>query len=241
MRKAKDLYAYLSNANAIDMKKIERVADKVLATNGVRVRPIDMKNFDADVERVWEVYNSAWERNWGFVPMSREEFLLMGKEMKQILKPELVLIGEVGGRVVGFALALAGHQPGAQAGRAEAVPHRASQNPVLSTFDQKCTGSRTGGGGGVPRLRAGGGFLCDAGPQRPEAGLWRLRNVLDTGRQRTDESLPGGDGGEAVQDVPNLRMELRTMRLSTSDITGKKKGSGIERHFREMPQLHSSE
>jgi hypothetical protein len=30
----------------------------------------------------------------------------MGKEMKQILKPELVLIGEVEGRVVGFALAL---------------------------------------------------------------------------------------------------------------------------------------
>jgi hypothetical protein len=31
---------------------------------------------------------------------------LQGKEMKQILKPELVLIGEVEGRVVGFALAL---------------------------------------------------------------------------------------------------------------------------------------
>jgi GNAT superfamily N-acetyltransferase len=52
------------------------------------------------------VYNSAWSRNWGFIPMTREEFLLMGKEMKQILKPELVLIGEVGDSVVGFALAL---------------------------------------------------------------------------------------------------------------------------------------
>ena len=49
------------------------------------------------MERVWEVYNAAWSRNWGFVPMTREEFFCMGKEMKQILKPELVLIGEVGG------------------------------------------------------------------------------------------------------------------------------------------------
>jgi GNAT superfamily N-acetyltransferase len=106
LRKAKDLYAYLSNANTIDMKKIGRVADRVLATSGVKVRPIDMKNFAADVERVWEIYNSAWERNWGFIPMSKEEFILQGKEMKQILKPELVLIGEVEGRVVGFALAL---------------------------------------------------------------------------------------------------------------------------------------
>src|SRR5439155_11113636 len=75
-------------------------------TTGVRVRPIDMKNFGADVARVWDVYNASWARNWGFVPMSREEFALMGKEMKMILKPELVLIGEVGDRVVGFALAL---------------------------------------------------------------------------------------------------------------------------------------
>ena len=38
--------------------------------------------------------------------MTREEFFLMGKEMKQILKPELVLVGEAGGKPIGFALAL---------------------------------------------------------------------------------------------------------------------------------------
>jgi len=106
LTKAKDLYAYLSNANTIEMKKIDRVAAKVLKTTGVRVRPIDMKNFQSDVERVWEVYGAAWQRNWGFIPMTKEEFFLMGKEMKMILKPDLVLIGEVGDRVVGFALAL---------------------------------------------------------------------------------------------------------------------------------------
>lgn len=106
LRKAKDLLAYLSNANQIDLDKIGRVADRVLAKNGVRVRPINMKDFAGEVARVWEVYGKAWSRNWGFIPMSREEFFAMGKEMKQILKPELVLLGEVGDRVVGFALAL---------------------------------------------------------------------------------------------------------------------------------------
>jgi GNAT superfamily N-acetyltransferase len=106
LRKAKDLLAYVSNANTIGMEKIGRVADKVIAKNGVRIRPINMKDFQADVERVWEVYGAAWARNWGFIPMSREEFFLMGKEMKMILKPDLVLIGEAGDKVVGFALAL---------------------------------------------------------------------------------------------------------------------------------------
>ena len=104
--KSKDLYAYLSNANTITTKKIDRVADRALSKNRMRVRPIDMKKFDREVALVWEIYAAAWARNWGFVPMSREEFIQMGKEMKMILKPDLVLIGEVGDRVVGFALAL---------------------------------------------------------------------------------------------------------------------------------------
>ncbi|MBZ5576948.1 MAG: N-acetyltransferase [Acidobacteriia bacterium] len=106
LRKAKDLLAYLSNSAKIPLEKIERAAARVYKKTGVRVRSINLKDFRGDVERVWNVYRAAWSRNWGFVPMSKEEFLLMGKEMKQILKPDLVLIGEVGDRMVGFALAL---------------------------------------------------------------------------------------------------------------------------------------
>jgi GNAT superfamily N-acetyltransferase len=104
--KAKDLLAYHCPVATIEMAKIEKLSNRILAKNGVRVRPINMKDFANEVERVWEVYGSAWSRNWGFVPMTREEFFAQGKEMKQILKPDLVLIGEVGDRVVGFAIAL---------------------------------------------------------------------------------------------------------------------------------------
>ena len=104
--KAKDLLAYAGNSHTLDMARIGRLADRVVATNGLKIRPINMKDFNQEVDRVWQVYGRAWIRNWGFIPMSHEEFLAMGKEMKQILKPDLVLIGEVAGRVVGFGLAL---------------------------------------------------------------------------------------------------------------------------------------
>ena len=106
MRKAKDLLAYASNTQVIHTDRIEKVARKALKTNQVTVRPINMRDFAGEVERIWEVYRKAWSRNWGFIPMSRDEFLAMGKEMKMILKPELVLLGEVAGELVGFALAL---------------------------------------------------------------------------------------------------------------------------------------
>ncbi len=105
LRKAKDLYAYFLSAKEMATVRSERVA-ALAAAEGIEIRPIRMKAFLEDVEQVWQVYNSAWERNWGFVPMTREEFFFSAHDMKMILDPELVLLGEAKGRVVGFALGL---------------------------------------------------------------------------------------------------------------------------------------
>ncbi len=113
-QKVKDLYSFVNSADGVDLQKIGRVADRALKRHKVTVRPINVKDFNNEVARVFDVYNAAWTKNWGFVPMTKDEFFLMGKEMKQILKPEMVLIGETGGnatdrtqsRIIGFALAL---------------------------------------------------------------------------------------------------------------------------------------
>jgi GNAT superfamily N-acetyltransferase len=106
LRKGKDLLAYHSPVKEVDGTKVERVAARAVRQQGVHIRPLRMREFAQDVEVVWQLYNSSWAHNWGFVPMTRDEFLHEAAEMKQILKPELVLIGEVAGRAVGFALAL---------------------------------------------------------------------------------------------------------------------------------------
>jgi len=106
LRKAKDLLAYWSTPTEVNGAKVERVARRAAGSQGVVIRTINMRNFGEEVQVLWKLYNDTWAQNWGFVPMTREEFLHEAAEMKQILKPELVLIGEVQGRAVGFALAL---------------------------------------------------------------------------------------------------------------------------------------
>jgi GNAT superfamily N-acetyltransferase len=106
LRKAKDLLAYWGSTGEVAASKVGRVAERAAKARGINIRPIRMNQFDQEVETIWKLYNSAWERNWGFVPMTREEFLHEAAEMKQVLKPELVLVGEAKGRAVGFALAL---------------------------------------------------------------------------------------------------------------------------------------
>lgn len=105
-RRAKDLYSFYLSADALVVERAERLARHALETSGVRLRPIEMKNFESEVQRVWEVYNSAWSSNWGFVPMTREECFFLARELKDIAVPDLVLMAEVSGRLIGFLLAL---------------------------------------------------------------------------------------------------------------------------------------
>ena len=105
-RRAKDLYSFYLSADDLAAERAERIGRHALETNGVRIRPVEMKNFESEVQRVWEVYNSAWSSNWGFVPMTREECFFLARELKDIVVPDLVLMAEVSGRLIGFLLAL---------------------------------------------------------------------------------------------------------------------------------------
>jgi GNAT superfamily N-acetyltransferase len=63
-----------------------------------------MKEWDREVRIIKDIYNSAWEKNWGFVPMTDEEFDQLGKDLKMILNTDLVLFAEVNGEPVGFCI-----------------------------------------------------------------------------------------------------------------------------------------
>src|SRR5207249_10132016 len=56
--------------------------------------------------RLREIYNQAWERNWGVVPFTEAEFEFMTREMKPLLVPEFAWIAEIGNEPVGFTLCL---------------------------------------------------------------------------------------------------------------------------------------
>jgi hypothetical protein len=103
--KAMDLYAWLLNGKTtkFDDKLIER-AKTLEQTSGIKVRPVNIKDFDNEVTKILEVYNDAWEKNWGFVPMNEEEFRHMAKEMKLILNPEMLLLMELNGEIIAFGL-----------------------------------------------------------------------------------------------------------------------------------------
>jgi GNAT superfamily N-acetyltransferase len=77
-----------------------------LTRNGVTIRPVNIKDFKNEAARLREVYNKAWDKNLGFVPMTENEFNYLAKDLKMLLDPKLCLVAEHQGQVVGFALAI---------------------------------------------------------------------------------------------------------------------------------------
>jgi len=106
MVKAKDLYAYYIDKNRLPPERVIRMAELIKKRENVTIRTINMKDFRGEVGRIKQIYNLAWSKNWGFVPMTDEEFDHLAKNLKQVIDPHLVFIAEVNGKPAGFALAL---------------------------------------------------------------------------------------------------------------------------------------
>lgn len=112
-RKARDLYAYISDWSVYGgsveglPKKVFRVAEAVRRKQGVRIRKARLReDFEGEVAIAKKIYNSAWSKLWGFVPMTEEEFDYLAHGLKPFLKEDFVLIAEVEGKAVGFSLTL---------------------------------------------------------------------------------------------------------------------------------------
>ncbi len=85
---------------------IWKMAEEVQSEHGIVVRPMRKKNLEAEIGRFLEVYNAAWERNWGFVPLTEGEVRHYAKQLKPLLDENWAFIAEKDGETVGAALTL---------------------------------------------------------------------------------------------------------------------------------------
>ena len=104
MHKVKDLYAFIKYAKDGIPPRIQKMIDRIKSRTGVKVRPFNMKEFERDNQYLKDIYNSAWEKNWGFVPMTEEEIDLATKKLKPFAEPDLVLFAELDGKPVGLSV-----------------------------------------------------------------------------------------------------------------------------------------
>lgn len=107
LKRAMDWYAYLCDAEMEGIQRMIKVSNRLMSRHPeIRIRTLDLKDFDNEVARIRKVYVDAWEQNWAHVHVSDEEFEFIASGLKQILDPDLCFIAEIGGRVAGLSVTL---------------------------------------------------------------------------------------------------------------------------------------
>lgn len=106
--KAIDLYAFLHDFGETYSapEKVQKWKAAFLRDPALSVRPLDMKNFTADITLVMDIFNDAWSQNWGFVPFSADQISTMAQELKPLIHADALWIAMIGGEPAGFTLLL---------------------------------------------------------------------------------------------------------------------------------------
>lgn len=108
MTKKTDLLAYevtKGNTESKALALMDRLISR-LENRGIKLRQINTKDFKNEITKIRSVYNKAWDKNLGFVPMTEKEFEFTAKELKMILDPRFCILAEKDGEIIGFALGI---------------------------------------------------------------------------------------------------------------------------------------
>ena len=148
MDKAMDLYMWSLNVTGREKvhPAIWEMADKLESEHGIVCRNFRKKDLEQEVTRFLEVYNSAWERNWGFVPLNEDEVRHYAKDLKPMLDENWAMVAEKKdtGEVVGAALTLPDfNQVLAKLQRTAAAVRLAARRCARKPRSTPCTCSRS--------------------------------------------------------------------------------------------------
>lgn len=102
--KAKDLYAWRYDTETVP-PKARRAVDELRQRPDITIRTGEIRRFDEEIATILDVFNSTWNENWGFVPVTPAEARRLGEELRQIADTNLVIIVEVEGETAGVVLA----------------------------------------------------------------------------------------------------------------------------------------
>ncbi|MBI4921699.1 MAG: N-acetyltransferase [Devosia nanyangense] len=104
--KSVDLFCYWIDSGMVS-QRFTREAEAIIHRSGATYRKLDRTRLEAEADGIWEIYNSAWEDNWLWVRITREEFRRMVDNLKQIADFDMVFVAEdASGKMVGVSVAV---------------------------------------------------------------------------------------------------------------------------------------
>ncbi|MEJ2670833.1 MAG: hypothetical protein P8168_01280 [Deltaproteobacteria bacterium] len=104
--KAMDWHAYKLILREEKLEGMERLHAEIMRRQSVKIETYSPKELDRRANEVFQFFNTAWEPNWGHVPLTRRQFDEMLEMVRPCLRPEMAFVVLDQDRLVGFAIGL---------------------------------------------------------------------------------------------------------------------------------------
>ena len=103
--KVKDVFGWRYEVGELNAR-VKKAREEILALSEVQTRPFSKKDAERDVATALDVFNDAWNENWGYVPMTKREADKMAADLKTSLVPEITRLVTIDGEPAAVAIAL---------------------------------------------------------------------------------------------------------------------------------------
>lgn len=103
--KTKDMYAWKYMVGEVNART-RGGHDAIANLPEVTSRPVSLRHIERDVNLVVDIFNDAWNENWGFVPATRNEVRKMAADFRLILMPELTRLVFIDNEPAAVAISL---------------------------------------------------------------------------------------------------------------------------------------
>ncbi len=106
--KAVDVFAYRMHPDFPMTATMTKIIDR---SNRIRkgvftLRSLRRHDINNEIEVLRDIFNEAWDQNWGFVPFTEAEFRELGTLLKSIVDVDYIKIGELNGQPISFIVCL---------------------------------------------------------------------------------------------------------------------------------------
>ncbi len=105
-KKDKDLFTHRITWKNAEPEWLAGLGEKLRRQGEITVRAVDLRRFEQELELMREIYNESWADNWRAVPMTQEEILEVGREMRTIADPDLAFFLYFRGEPAGVSITL---------------------------------------------------------------------------------------------------------------------------------------
>ncbi len=90
---------------------LKDVRENIMKNQDVKYVYYTPKELKKRAKEIHEIFNRAWDGNWGHLPLTDKQFKMLVDELKLVAVPELIVFAEKDGKTIGFIVSLPDMNP----------------------------------------------------------------------------------------------------------------------------------